>query len=139
MFDTFALLTLQLARVYGIGVLVFAVTALLKPGSMSAAIADFERSPGLVLLAAMFAVILGLTLVTLHSAWIDVPAILVSLAGWLVLIKGILLLAAPEGLLRLGSAAASSPARVRLWGVVALILGAIYLAIGLTGHATVTL
>jgi hypothetical protein len=34
-------------------------------------------------------------------------------------------------------AAAFTPAHIRLWGLVALILGAIYLAIGLTGHASV--
>lgn len=136
MFDTFAVLTIQLARAYGIAVLILAVTALLKPGRVALALNDFERSPGLTFLGALVGVFLGLFLITLHSVWIDLPAILVSLLGWLSLIKGVLLLAAPEGFLKFASAM-STPGRVRLWGVFALILGAVYLAIGLTAHAIV--
>ncbi|RYZ06570.1 MAG: hypothetical protein EON61_13765 [Alphaproteobacteria bacterium] len=136
MFDTFAVLTIQLARVYGIVVLIFAVTALLKPDRFALALSDFERSPGLTLLGAIVAVILGVFLITLHSVWTDLSAILVSLLGWLSLVKGALLLATPEGFLKLASAM-SAPSRIRLWGIFALILGAIYLAIGLTAHATV--
>ncbi len=136
MFDTFAVLTIQLARVYGIAVLILAVTALLKPGRVALAIADFERSPGLTFLGALVGIILGLFLITLHSVWMDLSSILVSLLGWVALVKGVLLLAAPEGFLKLASAM-STPGRVRIWGVVALILGAIYLAIGLTAHAIV--
>lgn len=136
MFDTFAVLTIQLARVYGIAVLILAVTALLKPGRVALALNDFERSPGLTFLGALVGVFLGLFLITLHSVWTDLPAILVSLLGWLSLVKGVLLLAAPEGFLKFASAV-STPNRVRLWGVFALIIGAVYLAIGLTAHAIV--
>lgn len=136
MFDTFAVLTIQLARVYGIAVLILAVTALLKPGRVGLALADFERSPGLTFLGALVGVLLGLFLITLHPVWTDLSAVLVSLLGWLALVKGVLLLAAPEGFLKFASAMAS-PGRIRLWGVFALILGAIYLVIGLTAHAIV--
>jgi hypothetical protein len=137
MFDTFAALTIQLARAYGAGILIVALAALLTPASMSAAIADFEKSPAVTFIAAIFALVLGLALVMLHSLWTDFPAILVSLLGWVILIKSILLFAAPQGLLKFGAAAASSDSRIRLWGVFALILGAIYLAVGLTSHATI--
>ena len=137
MFDTFAVITIQLARAYGIGVIIVALAALLMPARMAVVFADFERSPALAFLSALFAIVLGLVMIVLHSLWTDLSAVLVSLLGWVVLAKGILLLAAPEGLLKI--AGAVSPSVVRLWGIIALILGAIYLAIGLTAHATVTL
>lgn len=136
MFDTFAVLTIQLARVYGIAVLILAITALLKPGRVALALNDFERSPGLTFLGALIGVFLGLFLITLHSVWTDLPAVLVSLLGWLALVKGVLLLAAPEGFLKFASTMAT-PGRIRIWGIFALVLGAIYLAIGLTAHATI--
>ncbi len=135
MLDTFSLLTIELARAYGVGIVIAALAALLMPARMTVVFADFERSPALVFLAALFAIVLGLVMIVLHSLWTDFPATLVSLLGWAVIAKGIVLLAAPEGLIKL--AAAFTPAHVRLWGVVALIPGAIYLAIGLTGHAAV--
>jgi len=135
MFDTLIPLTLTLARAYGVVILAVALSALLAPARLKSALDEFARSPGLTFLAALLAVVLGMALVILHSVWADFPAALVSLLGWVILLKGILLLAAPEGLLKLGSAAASSDSIVRAWGVFALLLGAAYLVIGLAGRA----
>ena len=139
MFETLSVLTLQLARVYGLAIIVLALAALAAPARMGAAIADFERSPGLTLVTAIFTFFLGLALVVAHNHWTDLAAGLVSLMGWVILIKALLLLAAPAGLLKFGASASSSPARVRLWGVIVLILGAIFLALGLLGRAAVSL
>jgi hypothetical protein len=139
MFDTLSLLTLNLSRAYSMVIIAVALAALLKPARFGATLADFERSPGLSFLAALFALILGLWLVALHSIWADLPAILVSLLGWIVLIKGVLLLAAPEGLLKLGARAGASASMVRLYGVIALVLGVVYLIIGLTGRANISM
>lgn len=135
MIETLIPLTLVLARAYGIGILIVALSALLAPGRMKSAFADFAQSPGLTFLSALFAVVLGLTLVTIHSIWADFPAALVSLLGWVILLKGALLLAAPEGLMKLGAAASDSIAIVRAWGAFALVLGAAYLVISLAGRA----
>jgi hypothetical protein len=134
--DTFSVLTIQLARIYGLVALTAALAALLSPRRMGLILADFESSPGLTFMAALFALILGLVMVVIHNLWTDIAAILVSLFGWIALVKGILLLAAPEGLLRFASASASSPARIRLWGVVALVLAAIFLITGVASRAT---
>ena len=134
--DTFSVLTIQLARIYGVVAFTAALAALLSPKRMSLIIADFETAPALVFMAALFALILGLVMVMIHNLWTDIAAILVSLFGWVVLIKGILLLAAPEGVLRFATASASSPERIRLWGIAALVLAAIFLIIGFASRAT---
>ncbi|HEX5006516.1 MAG TPA: hypothetical protein VFV70_05355 [Hyphomonadaceae bacterium] len=134
--DTFSVLTIQLARIYGIVALTVALAALLAPRRMGLILDDFERSPAITFIGALFALILGLVMVMVHNLWTDFGAILVSLFGWIVLIKGILLLAAPEGLLRFATASGSSPARIRLWGVAALVLAALFLVIGLASRAT---
>jgi hypothetical protein len=138
MFDTFALLTLDLAKAYGIAIVAVACAALFAPGRMSAVIADFERSAGLSFVTALFALTLGLVLVMAHSLWTDPAAVLVSLFGWIVLVKGILLLAAPEGLFKFATASASSSSRIRIWGIAALVLAAVFLAIGFAGRASVS-
>jgi len=139
MFDTLTLLTLTLARGFGVLILAVSLLALVTPGRLSAALADFERSPGLTLLGAITALIMGLVLITLHNLWTDPLAILVSLLCWACLVKGVLLLAAPTGYLKFGAAIAASPSRIRIYGVVALILGAILLAAGLLGRASIGL
>ena len=137
--DTFSVLTLQLARLWGVAAFVLALAALTAPKRMGAVMADFERSPALVFLAALLALIIGLVQVMLHNLWTDPTAILVSLIGWLAILKGILLLAAPEGVMKFAAASAASPSRVRIYGVVVLILAVILLALGLLGRASVSL
>lgn len=134
MFDTLIPLTLTLARAYGIGTVIVALAALLASQRIKSALADFDRNPGLTFLSALFAIILGLMLVVIHSVWADLPAILVSMLGWIILAKGIVLLAAPEPLLKIARASDSTSV-VRLWGVIALALGVLYLVIGFGGHA----
>jgi hypothetical protein len=139
MFDTFSILTLHLATAYGVGIVIVALAALTGAARLAAVLADFERSPGLSFIAALFAIVLGLVLVMLHNLWTDPAAVVVTLLGWLVLFKGALILAAPEGLMKFASAASASAGTVRAWGLVALVLAAVYLFIGLAGRASVSL
>ena len=135
MLDTSWLLTLQLALAYGIGILVLALSMIAGPARFGAVIADFERSPGLTFLGAVLALAMGLAAVFTHNLWTDPIAGLVSLIGWVVLAKGALVLAAPEGLMKLAAAITSTPGRVRTWGIVLLVLAAVFLAPGIAGHA----
>jgi hypothetical protein len=135
MLDTFDVLTLQLAKAWGIAMLAMSLVALTGPRRLALVIDDFERLPGLAFMAALFALFLGLGLVMLHNLWTDPTAMIVSFLGWLVLVKGLLLLAAPSGLLAFAVAAASSPLWVRFYGFILLVLGAFLLAFGLLGHA----
>ena len=135
MLDTFDVLTLQLAKAWGVAMLAISLVALTAPRRLALVIDDFDRLPGLAFMAALFALFMGLGLVMLHNLWTDPLAMIVSFLGWLVLVKGLLLLAAPSGVLSFAVAAASSPLRVRLWGFVMLVLGASVLALGLLGRA----
>jgi len=133
--DTFSVLTLELARAYGVGILVTALAAIAGPARFAAVIADFARSPGLTFLGAMLALILGIGMVMLHNLWTDLTAVLVSLIGWAVFAKGVLVLAAPEGLMKLAVAVTTPPGRMRIWGAIMLVLAAVFLALGIGGHA----
>jgi hypothetical protein len=136
--DTFSVLTLQLARLWGIAALVIALGALTAPKRMGAAMADFERSPGLLFLAAILALGIGLIQVMFHNLWTDPTAIIVSLIGWLAIVKGIVLMAIPEPVMKLATRAAASPSTVRVYGVLILILAIVLLVLGLGGRATVS-
>jgi hypothetical protein len=137
MIETFSLLTLAIAKGFGVLILAVALNALTAPQRLIAVLADFERSPGLAFMGALMALIMGLVLVTLHDLWTDPLAILVTLLGWALLIKGVLLLAIPGGFLKFGRAMIATPSSVRVYGVIALILAVILLAGGFFGRAVV--
>lgn len=136
--DTFSVLTLQLARIWGVAAFVIALVALTAPARMGVVMADFQKSPALLFMTAIFALMIGLVQVALHNLWTDPTAIIVSLIGWLAIVKGVLLLAAPEGAMAFAAAVSSSPSRVRLYGVFVLILAIVLLILGVMGRATVS-
>jgi hypothetical protein len=136
--DTFSVLTLQLARLWGVVALVIALAALLNPNRMGAAVVDFEKSRGLLFITAILALGIGLIQVMFHNLWTDPTAIIVSAVGWLAIIKGIVLIAIPEPIMKLAASAAGSPSTVRLYGVLILILAIVLLVLGLSGRATLT-
>ena len=138
MIVTFSVLTLQLAKAFGVYVLVTGLSGLAAPARWKAVMEDFQRSPGLVYLTAVIVLGVGLVLVLAHSLWTDPLAIIVSLFGWIALIEGVALMAASEGLLALGAATVATPGRTRAWAIMAVILGAALLAAGLFGRADIS-
>jgi uncharacterized membrane protein len=136
MIDTFSVLTLQLAKAYGIYVLATGLVGLTAPDRWRLIMEDFQRSPGLTYVTAVIVFGLGIALVMLHNLWTDPLAVVVSLVGWVILVEGTLLMAAPEGLVKIGAATVGTPARSRLWAVFALIAGTALLLAGATGHAS---
>jgi hypothetical protein len=138
MIETFSVLTLQLAKAYGIYVFATGLVGLTAPDRWRLIMEDFQRSPALTYVTAVIAFGLGIALVMLHNLWTDPLAIVVSLVGWVILVEGVLLMAAPEGLMKIGEATVGTPARSRLWAVFALIAGVALLLAGATGRASVT-
>ena len=59
-------------------------------------IEDFENSPGLTYFAGMITLILGMLLVGYHNIWIKNWTLVITLIGWLILLKGIMLIAFPQ-------------------------------------------
>ena len=138
MIVTFSVLTLQLAKAFGVYVLVTGLSGLAMPQRWKAVMEDYQRVPGLTYLTAVIVLGVGLALVMIHSLWTDPLAIIVSLVGWIALVEGVALAAFPDGLLKLGLATVATPGRTRAWAIFAVIVGALLLAAGLVGRADVS-
>jgi len=59
-------------------------------------IEDFEKSRGLTFITGFIAIILGMLLVTYHNIWVQDWPVLVTIIGWLSVVKGIMLIAFPQ-------------------------------------------
>ncbi|MBI1360742.1 MAG: DUF2065 domain-containing protein [Alphaproteobacteria bacterium] len=132
---TFSILTLTLAKAYGLYMLVTGLSGIVAPGRWNAMVVDFQDSPGLTYLTAVITFVLGLVLVGIHSFWTDPLAVVISLIGWIVLIEGLLLFAVPQGFLRLGASLVGTAGRARAYAVFAVILGVVLLVLGVMGRA----
>lgn len=96
--------TRMLARVIGPYFLVVPVTAALRAPQLQAVLSDFEASPVWAWFGGAITLLLGLVVVALHPHWNGAPAVIVSVLGWLMVLRGVLLLAFPAALMSAANA-----------------------------------
>ncbi len=88
-------LTIYLARLFGLGMLLMCAMFAVRPEVALAAIQSMMVNPGLLLMAGLFAFVAGLAVVIGHNRWSGgVLTIVVTVLGWLTLIKGVAVLVA---------------------------------------------
>lgn len=88
--------TRTLARILGPFVTVLAAVGIARGASMGELLKAFESSPVWSWVVGAFVLLIGITVVALHSQWRGPTAIVVSVLGWLIVIRGFMLLAFPN-------------------------------------------
>jgi hypothetical protein len=91
-------LTIFLGKLLGIYCLIVALTMMANRQTTVDAVHALIRSPPLVLLSGVIAVGVGLGVVIGHNVWSGgALPVVVTIVGWVSLIKGVVLLAFPSG------------------------------------------
>lgn len=96
--------TRMFARVIGPYFVIVPLTAALRVPDMEKLLSDFEGSPAWAWFGGAITLLLGLVVVALHPYWTDPPAVIVSALGWLLVLRGVLLLAFPAALISAANA-----------------------------------
>ena len=88
--------TLFLSRLLGWLTIVVSLSLLLRP-SVSEIMASLLGNPALIVLAGIASLAAGLAIVLIHNVWRgDLRTIVVTIIGWAVLIRGVLMLTLPS-------------------------------------------
>ncbi|OBF10574.1 hypothetical protein A5730_06775 [Mycobacterium sp. ACS4054] len=85
-----------LCRVLGPFLVVVDVTAVARASDMQSLLSQFEANSMWTFVTGAFILLLGLTIVAAHQNWRGAAAITVSLLGWLIVLRGVLLVAFPK-------------------------------------------
>jgi hypothetical protein len=88
--------TRTFARVLGPFLVIVCVTAVLRTSNMRTLVSEFTASSLWAWVAGAFVLLGGLVIVALHQYWRGVAAVIVSALGWLVVLRGVFLLAFPD-------------------------------------------
>ncbi|MFQ2875505.1 hypothetical protein ACLILY_09180 [Mycobacterium sp. MS3] len=91
-------------------VVVVTATAIGQADSLQALLADFRASSVWPWFSGVFILLLGLIVVALHRTWRGAPAIIVSVLGWLTVLKGFLLMVLPQSYMSFAYSAIDAPA-----------------------------
>lgn len=93
-------------------------------------VANFMDNAAAYYLGGLTALTIGYLLVTFHNDWVKDWPVLITILGWIALIKGIFLLAAPNAAAQVSSYFIKNVKFINIWATVAIILGALFCWLG---------
>lgn len=88
--------TRAFARMIGPWLVIVPGIIVVRAASMGALAADFFKSDLFVWFAGALLLFAGLLIIAFHQYWSSVAAVLISLFGWILALRGLLLMAAPD-------------------------------------------
>jgi len=117
-------LSIFIAQLYAVAFLAIGLGFFIAPKYYAKAYTEMMKDPSLFLVWGIFALLAGFLIVTRHNVWHGGP-ILVTIFGWIALIKGFSLIVLPQHFPIGFKGWFKSAALMRLWGAFAIILALI--------------
>jgi len=118
--------TRAFARVIGPWLVIVPSIVVLRASSMDTLASEFFKSPLFVWFAGALLLFGGLLIIAFHQHWSSFAAVLISLLGWILALRGVVLMAAPELYERAATSMGSIPIVRLLFGI--LVAAGIYLS-----------
>jgi threonine/homoserine/homoserine lactone efflux protein len=113
------------ARIFGLYFIAVGIAAVLDKEFYGRITAALEGNALVLFLTGFAAYAVGAVTVTLHNDWSTWLAIIVSLIGWIALIKGVLILALPKALGGFYAGMKFPANLVRVFAIFCVLLGAV--------------
>ena len=95
----------------------------LRPAYYSRMLTDFTKSPVSAYLGGVMALIFGLLVVMYHNIWSGGWVVVLTVVGWMALVKGFLILALPDFLVEKSIAIMPKGRGLQVMGAVVLVIG----------------
>ncbi|HEX3547574.1 MAG TPA: hypothetical protein VHU62_13500 [Mycobacterium sp.] len=120
--------TRMFARVLGPWFTIVPTTVAVRGSYMQTLFTEFKANPMWPWLYGAILLMLGLLIIAFHQYWRSPAAVIVSVVGWFLAIRGVILLAVPQAYDAAGNAIYSSGAKAVIWVMfVCLALSGLYL------------
>ncbi len=120
--------SIALARFIGPYIILIGVGLLFNRKRISKIMEDFPNNPGLVYVTGLLTFVTGLAIVLLHNLWVADWRVIITLFGWIALLKGAWLVILPSTLNKITKWYTDNPNLVVISWSIMLLLG-IFLAI----------
>lgn len=88
--------SILLAKVFGLFFVVMALFMALRKKFFHAVLKEIRHDEGWIFMFGMFNLIIGLLMIFGHNVWVDAWRIVITVLGWIVLVKGLFVLFFPK-------------------------------------------
>ena len=117
--------SLFLAKLIGPVMLVLGAALLINARDFRTVMDEFIRNPTLAFITGLMALPAGLAIVLTHNVWVANWRVLITLIGWLTIIKGAIRLLAPAQVTNVGRRLLAKPQVLTTAAVIWIALGAV--------------
>ena len=90
-----------IARIFAVAYLTIGLGMIISGSYYRKALEDMMKNAGFMYLGGIMALIAGYLIVFYHNIWVNDWTVIVTIIGWLALVKGILLLMFPKWMLKI--------------------------------------
>jgi len=124
------LLTVYLARVLGLSFIALGLIFTIRRHYFMTVYPDIVTARMTRLVFATAMVVAGLFLVVAHNIWLTIPAAIISVVGWMILLEGLVYLVLPDETLKLAVSTLNKPATYLVGGAITIAVGIYLTAFG---------
>ena len=115
-------LSILIAKMFAVVYLMVGLGMLFSPGYYQKAMAEMLKNPIVFYLGGILAVLAGFLIVTYHNIWESSWVVVITIFGWLALLKGFMFLTFP-GHVTFWQGMFKSKSQMPIWAIVVLALG----------------
>ncbi|MHC5059976.1 MAG: hypothetical protein ACYTFK_02680 [Planctomycetota bacterium] len=113
----------QIFQIISLVYLSVGIGILINPGFYKKLFEDFAESASALYLGGIMAIVVGYLIVAFHNTWTRDLSVIITIIGWIALVKGILILVLPKIIIALSRAMLKNGCFLKIEAVVIVILG----------------
>ena len=114
-----------IARIFGLCYLILGVGLLFNRKVFQRIMGDFSKNAALVLYGGILALVIGVVIILTHNVWVANWTVMITIIGWIALIKGIWIIVFPNTVPKFMQAYQKNENLLMVHSIGALILGAV--------------
>ncbi|MDP2927962.1 MAG: hypothetical protein Q8N80_04115 [Candidatus Omnitrophota bacterium] len=114
-----------IARIFGLCYLIMGAGFLFNRKAFQQVMEDFCKNAAVVFYGGLFALVIGIVIILTHNVWVANWIVIITIIGWLALIKGIWIIVFPNTVYKFMQAYQKNKSLQIIHPIIAFILGTI--------------
>lgn len=126
----------QIFQIFSIVYIVVGIGILINPGFYKQLFEDFFENAAVLYLGGVMALVFGCLIIAFHNTWAMDLSVIITIFGWLALIKGILILIRPKIMIALSKSMVKKESFLKIEAIAVFILGLAFSLLGFCSKST---
>lgn len=120
----------QIFQVFSLVYISVGIGMVINPEFYKNMFADFVERPAVLYLGGVTALVVGYLLVAFHNTWTADLSVIITVLGWMALVKGVVIFVCPKHMIRLMKGLVEKKNFMKIEAIVAIVAGVVFVWLG---------